>query len=189
MITMAQRIEELRTEKGLSRPALSAALGFPKTAAEKFETGRATPTAEQQKKMADFFGVSLFYLKGESNDKTRQETWMDGDFVDDDEPVQAPSPSAPVRPGAPAQERRRGPGHRVRLPAAHPRLPGHGAGDGAGGAPLPRGAGAAVPHRAPGAGPAITKHDLTGKRNDKPQKHSPRRLKSKLRGLFFLYRR
>ena len=70
MITMAQRIEELRTEKGLSRPALSAALGFPKTAAEKFETGRATPTAEQQKKMADFFGVSLFYLKGESNDKT-----------------------------------------------------------------------------------------------------------------------
>ena len=41
MITMAQRIEELRTEKGLSRPALSAALGFPKTAAEKFETGRA----------------------------------------------------------------------------------------------------------------------------------------------------
>ena len=29
MITMAQRIEELRTEKGLSRPALSAALGFP----------------------------------------------------------------------------------------------------------------------------------------------------------------
>ena len=97
MITMAQRIEELRTEKGLSRPALSAALGFPKTAAEKFETGRATPTAEQQKKMADFFGVSLFYLKGESNDKTRQETWMDGDFVDDDEPVR-PAPKRAVRP-------------------------------------------------------------------------------------------
>ena len=51
MITMAQRIEELRTEKGLSRPALSAALGFPKTAAEKFETGRATPTKEQQEKI------------------------------------------------------------------------------------------------------------------------------------------
>ena len=97
MITMAQRIEELRTEKGLSRPALSTALGFPKTAAEKFETGRATPTAEQQKKMADFFGVSLFYLKGESNDKTRQETWMDGDFVDDDEPVR-PAPKRVVRP-------------------------------------------------------------------------------------------
>ena len=183
MITMAQRIEELRTEKGLSRPALSAALGFPKTAAEKFETGRATPTAEQQKKMADFFGVSLFYLKGESNDKTRQETWMDGDFVDDDEPVR-PVPKRAVRP---APQPKSGGGDQGTV--FGPRLPGHGAGDGAGGAPLPRGAGAAVPHRAPGAGPAITKHDLTGKRNDKPQKHSPRRLKSKLRGLYSLYRR
>ena len=48
MVTMSQRIEELRTERGLSRPALSAALGFPKNAAEKFETGRATPSREQQ---------------------------------------------------------------------------------------------------------------------------------------------
>ena len=45
MVTMAQRIEQLRTEKGLSRPALSLALGLPKNAAEKFETGRATPIA------------------------------------------------------------------------------------------------------------------------------------------------
>ena len=43
MITLAQRIEALRTERGLSRPALSQALGFPKNAAEKFETGRQTP--------------------------------------------------------------------------------------------------------------------------------------------------
>ena len=34
MVTMAQRIEQLRTEKGLSRPALSTALGLPKNAAE-----------------------------------------------------------------------------------------------------------------------------------------------------------
>ena len=46
MITMAQRIEALRTERGLSRPALSAVLGFPKTAVEKFETGRQTPTQD-----------------------------------------------------------------------------------------------------------------------------------------------
>ena len=91
MVTMAQRIEQLRTERGLSRPALSSALGFPKNAAEKFETGRATPTREQQEKMADFFGVSLFYLKGESNDRTRQETWMDTGW-DDDTPVSTPAP-------------------------------------------------------------------------------------------------
>lgn len=89
MISLAQRIEQLRTERGLSRPALASALGFPKTAVEKFETGRQTPSKEQQDKMAAFFGVSLFYLRGESSDRTRQETWMDGDFTDD-EPASAP---------------------------------------------------------------------------------------------------
>lgn len=88
MVTMAQRIEQLRTEKGLSRPALSQALGLPKTAAEKFETGRATPTKEQQEKLARFFEVSLFYLKGETDDRTSQEGWMSGNFgAQDDEPV------------------------------------------------------------------------------------------------------
>lgn len=43
MVTMAQRIEALRTEKGLSRPALAAALGLPRLSIEKFETGRQTP--------------------------------------------------------------------------------------------------------------------------------------------------
>ena len=76
MVTMAQRIEELRTEQNMSRPALAAALGFPKNAMEKFETGRQSPTKEQAQKLADFFGVSMFYLKGESNDRTRMDDWM-----------------------------------------------------------------------------------------------------------------
>ena len=97
MITLAQRIEELRTEKGLSRPALASALHFPKMSIEKFETGRQTPSKEQQDQMAAFFGVSPFYLRGESNDRTRQENWMDGDFVDD-EHVFSPAPRKAVRP-------------------------------------------------------------------------------------------
>lgn len=99
MVTMAQRIEALRTEAGLSRPALSAALGFPKNAIEKFETGRQTPTKEQQEKMASFFCVSLFYLKGESNDRTRQEDWMTQAMNEPDEtgyvPVSRPAPKKP----------------------------------------------------------------------------------------------
>lgn len=98
MVTMAQRIQELRTERDLSRPELSQALGLPKNAAEKFETGRATPTQEQQNKLAAFFGVSVFYLRGESNDRTRQETWMDGDFVDDEPVVTPKHKPTPVRP-------------------------------------------------------------------------------------------
>ena len=101
MVTMAQRIEQLRTEKGLSRPALSLALGLPKTAAEKFETGRATPTKEQQEKLARYFDVSLFYLKGETDDRTSQENWMKGDFGVDDEPA-APIVSAVARKVKPA---------------------------------------------------------------------------------------
>ena len=95
MVTMAQRIEALRTEAGLARPAASQALGFPKNAFEKFETGRQTPTKEQQEKMASYFGVSLFYLRGESNDRTRQEDWMSGALPaeEEDAPVYRPAPA------------------------------------------------------------------------------------------------
>ena len=93
MVTMAQRIEALRNEAGLSRPALSAALGFPKNAIEKYETGRATPTKDQQEKMAAYFGVSLFYLRGEGGDRTRQEDWMSGGLsAAEEEPVYRPAP-------------------------------------------------------------------------------------------------
>ena len=102
MVTLGQRIEELRTERGLSRPALSAALGLPKGAAEKFETGRQTPTKEQQEKIAAYFGVSVFYLRGESSDRTRQEDWMDAAAYSDEEPVfvpkQAPKPKKAPEP-------------------------------------------------------------------------------------------
>ena len=76
MVTMAQRIEALRTEQNLSRPALAQALGLPRTAIEKFETGRQTPTKDQQNKIANYFSVSLAYLQGESDDPTSMASWM-----------------------------------------------------------------------------------------------------------------
>ena len=100
MVTLAQRIEELRTARGLSRPALAAALGLPRTAIEKFETGRQTPTQDQQNKLASYFGVSLFYLRGETNDTTQMSDWMDGAFLD--EPAPAPAPKRTAKPVAAA---------------------------------------------------------------------------------------
>lgn len=94
MVTMAQRIEALRTERNLSRPALAAALGFPRLSMEKFETGRQTPTQEQQRSIAAFFNVSLFYLRGESNDRTTMDNWMNTDLSD----VPSEAPAAPSRP-------------------------------------------------------------------------------------------
>jgi len=103
MVTLSQRIQELRDERGLSRPALSAALGFPAKLIDKFETGRQTPTKEQMDKMASFFKVSVFYLKGESNDRTSQDSWMDGTWSDD--PTPAPIiRSAPKAPPAPSSQ-------------------------------------------------------------------------------------
>ena len=93
MITMAQRLEELRTQRGLSRPALAAALGLPRMSVEKFETGRQTPSQEQQAKMASYFGVSLSYLRGETNDPKDMDDWMDGAFLE--EPAPAPAAPAP----------------------------------------------------------------------------------------------
>lgn len=76
MVTLAQRLEELRTKQGLTRPALAVALGLPRNAIEKFETGRQTPTKEQQNKIAAYFSVSLAYLQGESDDPTSMASWM-----------------------------------------------------------------------------------------------------------------
>lgn len=90
MVTIAQRIELLRTQRELSRPALSAALGLPRMAVEKFETGRQTPTQDQQKKIAAYFGVSLEYLRGESDDPTTMESWLNGNVPDD--PSLSPPP-------------------------------------------------------------------------------------------------
>lgn len=98
MITMAQRLEALRVERGISRPALSAALGFPKTAMEKFETGRQTPTQDQQRKLADYFGVTLPYLRGESDDPSEGDSWLSGS-VPAEEPVRTPAaPSVRSKP-------------------------------------------------------------------------------------------
>jgi len=107
MVTMAQRIEALRTQQNLSRPALAQALGLPRTAIEKFETGRQTPTKEQQQKLAEFFGVSIFYLRAESDDPTTQRTWMDMAYTQEDAPapVCTSQKARPVpQPAAPAGE-------------------------------------------------------------------------------------
>ena len=101
MVTIGQRIETLRMQKGLSRPALSAALGLPRMAVEKFETGRQTPSQDQQAKIAAYFGVSVAYLKGETDEPTSlgMDTWLSGNYPKEE----APAKPAPIRPAVVAQ--------------------------------------------------------------------------------------
>ena len=98
MVTIAQRIEALRMQKALSRPALAVALGLPRMSIEKFETGRQTPTQEQQVKLAQYFGVSLAYLRGEADDPAGADSWLSGNVAD--EPAPRPVPKAAPRPAA-----------------------------------------------------------------------------------------
>ena len=80
MVTIAQRIEQLRTERNLTRPALAAALGLPRTTIEKFETGRITPSQAQQDKLAQYFGVTLAVLQGKDDNMS---AWMEGAYMDE----------------------------------------------------------------------------------------------------------
>jgi len=99
MVTLADRLMELRNRKGVSRPALAAALGLPRTSIEKFETGRQTPTQAQQEQLASYFGVSVFYLRGESTDRTQMSDWMDGAFLDEPAaPQPRPTAAKPSQP-------------------------------------------------------------------------------------------
>ena len=78
MVNLSQRLSQLRSEKNISRVELAAKLGLPKMSIEKFETGRLTPTKEQQTKLAGFFGVSVEYLQGTSDDPTVMTDWLSG---------------------------------------------------------------------------------------------------------------
>lgn len=101
MVNLSQRLEELRTKQGLTRPALAAALGLPRNAIEKFETGRQTPTKEQQNKLAEYFGVSLAYLQGSSDDPTSMSSWMTvalSGAEPEPDPVPVRRPAAPQKP-------------------------------------------------------------------------------------------
>ena len=152
MVTIAQRIEALRTEKGLSRPALAAAVKLPRMSIEKFETGRQTPSQEQQKMLAAYFGVSVSYLKGESDDPTSMESWLNGNVPD--EPM-TPCPRSPA--GSCQRRAGKGQGGRDGLRGApqEPGLPGHDQGRRGGVSPLSGGAGPHCQSRPAGAGQAI----------------------------------
>ncbi len=66
MITLAQRIEALRTERGLSRPASPRPWAFPKMRRKSSRPAARPPhpgAAGEDGRL--FFGVSLFYLRGE----------------------------------------------------------------------------------------------------------------------------
>lgn len=63
------RIKELRTEAGLTQQELADRLGISKQAISAYETGIRRPSFDIADALADFFGVSIGYLSGSTDQR------------------------------------------------------------------------------------------------------------------------
>lgn len=73
-MSFAERLQELREDKGISRKDLAASLNITVSALGMYEQGRREPNMEMLIRLADYFNVSLDFLVGRSfnEDETRK---------------------------------------------------------------------------------------------------------------------
>ena len=68
MSTFATRVKEERIKKGLSQPQLAEDIGLTKQTISLWERGVRRPDFETMNKVADYFGVNVAYMIGQSDD-------------------------------------------------------------------------------------------------------------------------
>lgn len=69
MITLADRLKELRKSNKLTQSELGKILGVGKTTISMYETGNSTPNDEIKLKISEYFNISVDYLLGKTNMK------------------------------------------------------------------------------------------------------------------------
>ncbi len=67
MEIFAERIRELRLERGLTQEAVGEIIGVKRYAIYSYEKGRACPEMKGLVALADYFGVSMDYLAGRTD--------------------------------------------------------------------------------------------------------------------------
>ena len=67
MANFSERIRELRTKNNISQEGLGAVIGVKKYAIYSYEKGRASPEMKGLIGLADYFGVSIDYLVGRTD--------------------------------------------------------------------------------------------------------------------------
>ena len=77
------RIKVLRLEKGLTQAELGQTVGVIQTAIGKYERGELEPNISLLTKLADYFGCSIDYLVGRSDDYGNVTTVGDGYSFDE----------------------------------------------------------------------------------------------------------
>ena len=68
MNTFSKRLKELRRDRRLTQKELGKALFIDDTSISKYENEKAMPENELLQRIADYFGVSIDYLLGRSNE-------------------------------------------------------------------------------------------------------------------------
>lgn len=66
---LAERLKELRKEKGLRQEQVAVALDISMSSYCLYEQGKREPTASVLCRMADYYGVSVDYLLGRSEER------------------------------------------------------------------------------------------------------------------------
>lgn len=83
--TFANRLRELRKQKELTQTDLGKLLNLSKQTISVYENGGADPNPETLNKLADFFGVSVDYLLGRTDDPRTPEQKIETAISDDPE--------------------------------------------------------------------------------------------------------
>ena len=83
------RLQQLRKERGLSQSELGKLLSMPQNTVSQYETERRRMDPQTLLSFAKFFGVSIDYLVGVSNDRTGRESPPSA-FTGDGEQVEDP---------------------------------------------------------------------------------------------------
>lgn len=66
---MKKRLRELRQERGESQQQVADGLGIPRQHYQKFESGAVLPGLEKSLALADYFGVTVDYLVGRTDER------------------------------------------------------------------------------------------------------------------------
>ena len=68
---MYENFDKLLKDFGVTRYQVSKATGVPQSSLSDWSKGKSKPKYENMKKLADYFGVSVDYLLGNSNEKEK----------------------------------------------------------------------------------------------------------------------
>ena len=64
MTTIADRLKDLRSKKGVNQDQAAEACNMSRVALARYETGTRVPRAENAARLADYYGVTVDYLLG-----------------------------------------------------------------------------------------------------------------------------